>query len=427
MYPGAGFEPQAAPVVVPPPPPLAPPELPPSAAVAPGQAEDQDDLAFQSGRRILKAHQRGVDGAAISQLVVTLPTAIVSLAVVGTFSSMFSDVLGGIVTLAWLLSGVLVFHRPTEGMIAQHLLGMRRPDQAEQERLAAVWAEVTRRAGVQPGTYELWVQERDELNATAAAGHIVAVTSHALEKLPNSQLAAVLAHELGHHVGGHPWAGLLADWYALPARTVGRWIALGVRKLLGSGEAAGIACGGCLVVFFAVFVFMLAFSEGMWWLVLPIIAAPLLVRWLHRRAEYRADDYALGLGFGDELLAVLVEEHRSQPQPPAPGTPPAPPQTPQAPPAYPGYQQPHPAGYPSYPPPQQQPYPGYGIPPQPGVQAGYPLPPQMPQVPPGPQPPRPTVPAARGAKETVAATMVRAPHANFEARIRRLQGRDQLG
>ncbi|MCC3776078.1 M48 family metalloprotease, partial [Streptomyces sp. UNOB3_S3] len=295
---------------------------PPLPALPPAGGVDHDDLALQSGRKHLKAHQRGVDGAALSQLVMTLPIALISLSLVSFAFALLNPVLGLIMPVAWLLSGPLVFHRPVEAAIAGRLLGLRRPTPEEAQRLAVVWEQVTRRAGVNQHTYELWVQESTALNATAVAGHIVGVTRHAMERLPNSQLAAVLAHELGHHVGGHTWAAMLADWYALPARTVGRWILAGITGLLGSKNVAGVACGGCLVLVIAQFLYILTFQESMWWLILPLIAAPLLIAWLHRRAECRADDYAAGLGFATELMSVLAAEHQSQSAPgvPPPGT-----------------------------------------------------------------------------------------------------------
>ncbi|MGW1196374.1 M48 family metalloprotease [Streptomyces sp. NPDC002536] len=262
-----------------------------------------------------------MDGAALSQLLMTLPIALISLAVVTFTFSLINAGLGLIMTFAWLLSGPLVFNHTVEAAIAQRLLGMRQPTPEEAARLWTVWEQVTRRAGVSQGTYVLWVQERAELNATAAAGHIVAVTRHAMDRLPNSQLAAILAHELGHHVGGHTWAAMLADWYALPARTVGRWILAGLTGLLRSKNVAGVACGGCLSLFILWFLYTLTFEASMWWLVLPVTTAPLLIAWLHRRAEHRADDYAAGLGFGSQLMSVLAAEHqaRSGPGIPPPG------------------------------------------------------------------------------------------------------------
>ncbi|MFE6685609.1 M48 family metalloprotease [Streptomyces sp. NPDC057743] len=159
-----------------------------------------------------------------------------------------------------------------------------------------VWEQVTRRAGVSPDTYQLWIEERDSLNATAAAGHIVAVTRQAVERLPDSRLAAVLAHELGHHVGGHTWAGVIDDWCALPARVVGRGILLGLARLFGLRNPAGIACGRCLSVLLVLFLFTLTFAERHWWPALAIAVGPVLIAWLRRRAECRADAYAAGPG-----------------------------------------------------------------------------------------------------------------------------------
>jgi Zn-dependent protease with chaperone function len=333
-YPAAA-QPQHPPVAIPAQQPHPYPPPVPTVPPVPGTAA-QDDLHLATGRKHLKAYQRGVDGAALSQLVVALPTAVISLFVVVFVGALVNPLLGMVLPVLWLLSGPLVFHRTVEGAIARHLLGMRRATPAEAERLGAVWEEVTRRAGVDRLTYELWIQERAELNATAVAGHIVGVTRHAMDRLPNSRLAAVLAHELGHHVGGHTWAGMLVDWYALPARTAGRWIIAGLSFLFRSKNWAGIACGGCLSVTILQFLFFFTFMEGMWWLVLPVAAGPVLIAWLHRRAEFGADAYASGLGFGDELMEVLAEEHRarSMPGPFPQGMAPygAPPHTPYAPP-----------------------------------------------------------------------------------------------
>ncbi|WP_406104658.1 M48 family metalloprotease [Streptomyces sp. NBC_01003] len=92
----------------------------------------------------------------------------------------------------------------------------------ERQRLEPVWREVTARAGVDARTYELWVEDSDGLNAVAAAGHIVGVTRFAMSELPNGESAAVTAHELGHHVGGHTWSSLLGYWCALPGRIAWR-------------------------------------------------------------------------------------------------------------------------------------------------------------------------------------------------------------
>ncbi|MGW4998044.1 M48 family metalloprotease [Streptomyces hydrogenans] len=324
------------------------PPAPTAPAVAPGGYGGEvrmDDLALDTGRRMVKARQRGVDGAALWHLVLTLPIGLLSLALVTVLSGIVNTALAVIVPVAWLLSGPLVFHRGVEATLARRLFGMRRPTEEEARRLDVVWEQVTRRAGVDRETYELWIQERAELNATAAAGHIVAVTRHALDRLPDTRLAAVLAHELGHHVGGHSWAAMLADWYATPARVAGRLILGLIVSLFRARNKAGFACGGCLSLMIAWPVFALAYLQGMWWLLIPFTVAPVLIGWLHRLAEFRADAYAVGLGFGEALEDVLVREGSGGaalppgmvPVPPgtlpAPHLPYAPPVAPYAPPA----------------------------------------------------------------------------------------------
>lgn len=364
-------------------------------------AASHDDLALDHGRRMVKSVQRGIDGAALSHLLVTLPIGVISLGVVVFLSALVNPVLAVVVPVVWLLSGPLVFHRKVESAIARRLFGMRRPTPEEEQRLDLVWEQVTRRAGVDRETYELWIQERTELNATAAAGHIVAVTRHAMDRLPNSRLGAVLAHELGHHVGGHTWAAMLADWYALPARAAGRAIVVLLFVLFRTKHWAGIACGGCLTLMIVQFLFVFTFVQGYWWFVLPVAAGPLLVAWLHRRAEFKADAYAVGLGFGQALETVLVEEAQAAVQGLTAQVPPSmPAAVPTALPPGAPFPQQHPGQqYPG------QQYPGSYLPQQP--YPGQPHP-----VPPGPGAEK----AARGGR--IAA---RAAHTNTEARLRNVR------
>ncbi|MEU7510481.1 M48 family metalloprotease [Streptomyces sp. NPDC042898] len=422
VYPGeavpaprAGDDAAQAPVAaqpVAPPPQPAPLQSQPAAIPPPlaGAVAAHDDLALEHGRRMRKSVQRGIDGAALSHLLVTVPIGLISLGVVTFLSAVINPVLAMIVPVLWLFSGPLVFQRKVEAAIARRLFGMRRPTPEEAQRLDVVWEQVTRRAGVDRETYELWIQERTELNATAAAGHIVAVTRHAMERLPNSRLAAVLAHELGHHVGGHTWAAMLADWYALPARAAGRALLALLFLLFRTKHWAGIACGSCLSLMIVQAVVMFTFVEGMWWIALPVAAGPLLIAWLHRRAEFRADAYAVGLGFGEALETVLVAEAQMAAIPGAPqqGTAQFPTGMPPFPQQYQGQQ------YPGQPYPGQ-PYPGQNHPPQPypgHSSVGQPYPGRPYPVPPGPQSLK-----AAGSGRLVA----RAAHTNAEARLKNVR------
>ncbi|MFI1162181.1 M48 family metalloprotease [Streptomyces sp. NPDC020801] len=295
-YPGAS--------TAPPPPsgPLPHAEAPP----APGPEPAPDDLDYRhAGARVLVAeHQRGADATAIGRLAVQVPGAVVSLAVVSSIAiGMLGSVLGWIVTLAWLASGALVFHRPAELAFARRVLKLRLPTAEERARLEPVWREVTARAGIEARTYELMVENSDELNAVAVAGHVVGVTTYALNRIPSSNLAAVLAHELGHHTGGHAWAGLLGYWYSLPGRVAWAVMRGLARIAIAVARVFSLAATGFVYLFLGIVV--VAGFVGAWYITIPLVAAPYLLAYAGRRGELRADQQAAELGFGRRLAEVI--------------------------------------------------------------------------------------------------------------------------
>ncbi|MGW7085805.1 M48 family metalloprotease [Streptomyces sp. NPDC054871] len=269
------------------------------------QGPDDLDYRHQGSRLHVAAHQRGTDATAVGRLLVQVPGFLVSFLIVGGLSvSLFGNA-GWLVVLAWLASGALVFHRPTELAFARHVLGLRQPLAEERMRLEPVWREVTARAGIEPQTYELMVENSDDLNAMAAAGHVVGVTTFSLNRLPSSRLAAVLAHELGHHTGGHAWAGLLGYWYSTPGRIVWAvarritWLAFVVARHI-SLAATGVVvlCLGALLI---------AVTAALWFVMLPLVFTPYLLAHFGRRGELRADQQAAALGFAPMLAEVLHE------------------------------------------------------------------------------------------------------------------------
>ncbi|WP_240044722.1 M48 family metalloprotease [Streptomyces alboflavus] len=210
---------------------------------------------------------------------------------------------GWLVILGWLASGALVFHRPTELAFARHVLGLRTPLVEERSRLEPVWREVTARAGIEARTYELMVENSNDLNAMAAAGHVVGVTTYSLNSLPSSKLGAVLAHELGHHIGGHSWAGLLGHWYSLPGRLVWNLARRVTRGVLSHTRRVSLLATG--MILFCLGGYALVIVASLWFVVIPLMAAPYVLAFLGRRAELRADQQAAALGFAPMLTEVL--------------------------------------------------------------------------------------------------------------------------
>ncbi|WP_329571238.1 M48 family metalloprotease [Streptomyces sp. NBC_01361] len=309
QYPSASAQPSSPGPVYPGP----TPGVPPQYAAGPATPPEGHPHHISTDRRraYLGAHQRGVDATAVGSLLLYVPNFLCSLLVIGLVSLIFGG-LGLLVVLAWLISGLLVFHRPTESAIARHFLHLRYPTAQERQRLEPVWREVTARAGVDARTYELWVEDSDDLNAVAAAGHIVGVTRFAMNELPNGELAAVMAHELGHHVGGHTWSSLLGYWYALPGRIawrVFRGIGRALFKVSKSFSCFGV--GFFLLVFGSVALTTISTLYG---LPLLILVLPYALAAVSRRAELRADQHAAGLGFAPMLAGVLDKLHRSDQQ-----------------------------------------------------------------------------------------------------------------
>ncbi|MFE0099595.1 M48 family metalloprotease [Streptomyces sp. NPDC059009] len=310
---GERQQPSPAPGDTPPPP--TPEPLPPPSETDTSRSAAPDDLDYQhrSGRLHFSAHQRGVDATAFGQLILHLPGMLMSLLVLLLISGILNAWAGiplWLPPLLWLASGALFFHRPTEDFFARYFLRLQRPMPEEYARLEPVWREVTARAGVDGRAYELWIEDSDDLNAYAAAGHIVGVTRFALDRLPSSQLAAVLAHELGHHTGGHVWASLLGYWYALPGRAAWRLIRLiVVFAVVFTSHFSWLATAILVLV---ISVFTLATITLLYGLPLVLLAIPYLIAAMGRRSELRADQHAAALGFAPMLAQVLQSMHAAE-------------------------------------------------------------------------------------------------------------------
>ncbi|MGW3953390.1 M48 family metalloprotease [Streptomyces sp. NPDC004752] len=271
---------------------------------APPDADDK--VLFRAGRVHIAARQRGADATVLVTLALHLPHALASLAVVFVAAYAVAALGGPIWWIplgCWVLSGALVFHRPCERLMARWLFGLRHPTPEESLTLRTVWREVTARAGVAGDAYQLWVEDSHDINAMATAGHIVGVTSHSLRALPPPQLAGVLAHELGHHTRGHTWASLLTFWYALPGRLAWRLLLRPARRVERLSTGATVLVVGLLGAA------VIALATATYGLIFLPLATPYLTAAVSRRAELRADEQAVDLGFGQQLMALLSEEH----------------------------------------------------------------------------------------------------------------------
>jgi Zn-dependent protease with chaperone function len=245
-----------------------------------------------------------------AELLLSIPWVIWSLGVVASLSTMILDGFWAVLLVVlWFLSGLLILWPRMEDYLAKYLFRLRRPTALEQQKLDIAWRAVCSRVNINPQYYKLWVEEADSVNGFAMAGKSIAVTRWAINVLTPRQLQAVLAHELGHHRGGHPLAGLVASWYALP----GRLVVAFVRGLF--RRAQQVPALGCAMVAFGLmsvaglFFYSLWFHSGWGWLVYSLmpLLVPIPLAWFSRRGELMADQIAADLGYARDTVAMLYD------------------------------------------------------------------------------------------------------------------------
>ncbi len=197
---------------------------------------------------------------------------------------------------------ILLFSRPVQRFVLMRLLGARTPTPHEIVVLNESWQPIIRRNELDRRQFVLAVVDTDSLNAFACGGHLVIVSSHAIEQLDAEQLSGVLAHELSHHLGLHTVALTITQWMILPITVLSR---VGMR-LRAIAEEATIAFARRIPLLHALGLFVAAFLHVLsWLLMLNVSLATSLGNAASRVTEFHADRRAARLGFGNHLLAAM--------------------------------------------------------------------------------------------------------------------------
>lgn len=208
--------------------------------------------------------------------------------------------------VAYVLTGTALFFPSTQRLVLAVFFNARNPTPRELETLEPAWDNVAEAAGIPPTRYVLAVTDTPQIDAIAAGGRIVAVSQLSLRLLPQDELEAALAHELGHHLGLHSVTRLAALWLEAPLllfARLGIWLELGAYALAlwfawqeDFGPAAGALVAGLAV----------RVAGG---LVPAALGAAGLVhalrRFFGRFSIYQADRTAVDLGYGDEMVDLL--------------------------------------------------------------------------------------------------------------------------
>ncbi|GEM34735.1 hypothetical protein NN3_57420 [Nocardia neocaledoniensis NBRC 108232] len=283
-------------------------------------------------RRLITRRDRCT--VALGTIAVSLPSMVLSGWLLATVAGYPGRWVAVTVTALWLLCGVLV---QWLGVLLATVARHGTPVDPESPAGRA-WAEVARAAGIDASGFQVWISESDRVHGFATAGGHLVVTRAAVDALTGPQLAALLAHELGHQVLASHRLVLLTRWYRWPVdgllstSTWAIYLVLGLLRpdpvltdarfragtlgfLVGSltvfvPMVAAFACWVALVG--AGLVFLLGVPGAACAALLLIaqeFARPALSRWV----ESRADDTAVDLGYGRAFLGVLIQlAHQDQ-------------------------------------------------------------------------------------------------------------------
>jgi Zn-dependent protease with chaperone function len=196
---------------------------------------------------------------------------------------------------------------------------VRRPIREEEEKLSRC-LQMLRERPCDQANYRLRIEEEMSINAFAVGHHTIVVSRGLLLALPEKELTAVLAHELGHLATRDCIASMAYVCATFVPRKVGFVLKKGL-QLLSHLVLIGIAQGilGLAVVCFLLFYF------HVFHYVIGVIAFILLITgleaifgflWLlnSRYTEYRQDAFAHRMGFGRELKNVLLKINNTKPQ-----------------------------------------------------------------------------------------------------------------
>jgi len=182
------------------------------------------------------------------------------------------------------------------------LFGARRPTDHERRVIEPIWREISQRIDVPPHRYVVRILPSDDLNAFACGGHLVVLTSFAVEELPADELAGVLAHELCHHLGFHTVALTIGHWLSLPVVLLAR-IGFFLRNVARAATDS-FASNSTLLTVAGRIVATLLMAVS-WVFLASLYAADALGNLFGHGSEYEADRRAVRMGYGRPLSRAL--------------------------------------------------------------------------------------------------------------------------
>ncbi len=249
--------------------------------------------------------RRRVDSSAVSAflpVVAVIPLWLLALAVLWLPLRVVWHISFVALSLGYLAAVLLLFLRPVQVAVLAPLLGARRPTRGERAALDIAWRSVLQANGLPARRFVIAVLPIDELNAFACGGHLVVVTSYAIDTLPRDELSGVLAHELSHHLGSHTVALTIGHWLSLPVFALAR-IGFFLQNVATAATRTFARRSSSLTVLGQVAsTLLMAIS---WLFLSGLLVTNAIANVVGRNAELQADRRAVTMGFGRPLASAL--------------------------------------------------------------------------------------------------------------------------
>ena len=249
--------------------------------------------------------RRRIDSSAVSAflpVVAVIPLWLLALAVVWLPLRVVWHISFVALALGYLAAVLLLFLRPVQVVILAPLLGARRPTRHERAALDVAWRSVLQANRLPRRRFVIAVLPVDELNAFACGGHLVVVTSYAIDTLPRDELSGVLAHELSHHLGSHTIALTIGHWLSLPVFALAR-IGFFLQNVATAATRTFARRSSSLTVLGQL---ASALLMAVSWIFLSgLLLTNAISNVVGRNAELQADRRAVAMGFGRPLASAL--------------------------------------------------------------------------------------------------------------------------
>lgn len=207
-----------------------------------------------------------------------------------------------IVPVGWLVAGSALLIPSVQALVLSPVFGARKPTPEETAVITPIWRDLAQAANLPQYRYTIRVIDSEELNAYACGGHLLIVTSFAVDELSSRELSGVLAHELSHHLGLHTAALTIGHWLSLPVVMLARVgfylqnVARAATDSFASHSAALTAIGRIVA----------AALNGVAWVFLAALhASDALSNVVAQRSEFEADRRAVRMGYGRALADAL--------------------------------------------------------------------------------------------------------------------------